>query len=123
MRHIYLASVVAALVGLGPAYVLAGDIVCPKGTLPNGEETPDVKEAWCETPWHGKTVQHGPYRSWWPNGKLGTKGQYVYGKADGKWQGWYSNGELQGEEWFDLGRKVKARYFDKQGHPAHEPET
>ena len=91
--------------------------------MPKAEETPEAREAWCEILWHGKTVQHGPYRSWWPNGKLASKGQYVYGKADGKWQGWYGNGQVQGEELFDLGRKVKSRYFDKQGHPANAPET
>jgi antitoxin component YwqK of YwqJK toxin-antitoxin module len=66
---------------------------------------------------------HGPYRSWWPNGKLGTSGQYVYGKAEGKWRGWYRTGELQGEEWFENGKSVKVIYYDKKGHIVSEPET
>ena len=115
---------VALVLGLGVVgAALAGDITCPKGTKPNGEDTPDVKEAWCEITWHGQTVQHGPYRAWWPNGKLGTSGQYVYGKAEGKWIGWYPSGQVQGEEWFESGKKVKGRYFDKLGHETNVPET
>jgi len=106
-----------------PALALADGIGCPKGTTPNGESEPDVSEAWCEILKDGRTVQHGPYRSWWPNGKLGTEGQYEYGKQTGRWRGWYETGELQGEEWYEHGKKVKARYFDKQGHEIPEPKT
>ena len=117
-------SITTLILALGVASVaFSGDITCPKGSRPNGEDTPDLKEAWCETTWHGQTVQHGPYRAWWANGKLGTSGQYVYGKAEGKWRGWYPSGQLQGEEWFQGGKKLKSRYFDKKGHVANEPET
>ncbi len=54
------------------------------GSNLHGEDTPDVREAWCETRYQGKTVQHGPYRAWWPNGQLGTSGTYVYGKQEGR---------------------------------------
>jgi antitoxin component YwqK of YwqJK toxin-antitoxin module len=123
VRVSLVAILISSFIAGGSAMARSGDVTCPKGTVPNGEITPEVKEAWCEIMWHGKTVQHGPYRSWWPNGKLGTTGQYVYGKAEGKWQGWYSTGQLQGEEWFENGRKVKAIYYDRKGNVAHEPET
>jgi hypothetical protein len=111
-----------ALIWLNPQAAPAEDITCPKGTTLHGETTPDVREAWCELRWHGKTVQHGPYRAWWLNGTLGTLGQYVYGKAEGKWRGWYQTGQLQGEEWFSEGNKVKSLYYDRKGHVVAEPE-
>ena len=119
----YAHAIVLALTLGVPSACAASAILCPSGTTPNGETTPDVREAWCELKWHDKTVQHGPYRAWWPNGKLGTSGQYDHGKAEGKWTGWYESGELQGEEWFESGRKVKSRYFDKEGREVNEPET
>lgn len=98
------------------ALASADGIDCPAGTTPRGETTPDVSEAWCEVFKDGKTVHHGPYLAWWPNGKLGTKGQYEYGKPVGRWHGWYETGELQGEEWYENGKKVKSRHFDKKGN-------
>ena len=115
--------ILCALAVTASTVSLGAGIACPKGTSPNGEQTPDVNEAWCEVQWHGATVMHGPYRSWWSNGKLGTYGQYVYGKAEGKWRGWYKTGELQGEEWFENGKSVKVIYYDKKGHVVSEPET
>ncbi len=120
-RSIFAFSLVLGVVCANAA--ARGGIGCPKGTTPNGEETPEVSEAWCELQWNGQTVQHGPYRAWWPNGKLGTTGQYDHGKAVGKWTGWYSSGELQGEEWFQNGKKVKARYLDRKGREVDHPET
>ena len=110
------------LVGfLGSGAVLGEDFACPNGTVPRGETTPEVREAWCELTANGKTAQHGPHRSWWPNGRLATKGTYVFGKAEGRWSGWDETGELQGEEWFKNGKIVKARYYDKQGKRISKP--
>ena len=103
--------------------IFAKNIECPKGTTLKGETTPEVSEAWCEVLVNGKTVMHGPYRAWWPNGKLGTEGQYRYGKAVGHWRGWYDDGKPQGEEWFEDGRKVRGNYWNKQGKQIRKPET
>src|SRR5579883_1427928 len=84
-----------------PAISNGGSLVCPKGTTPKAEATPELSEAWCEISKDGTTFQHGPYRAWWPNGKLSTEGQYAYGKQTGRWRGWYVTGELQGEEWYE----------------------
>jgi antitoxin component YwqK of YwqJK toxin-antitoxin module len=116
-------SVIPLLVLAVVGVAFAGDITCPLGTKPSGEDTQDVKEKWCETTWHGKTVEHGPYRAWWPNGRLGSSGQYVYGKAEGKWVRWYPSGKLQSEEWFEAGKRVKSQYFDEFGHKIKSPET
>ena len=106
-----------------PALGCAGDLVCPKGTTPKAESTPEVSEAWCEILKDGTTLQHGPYKAWWPNGRLSLEGQYSYGKQTGQWRGWYETGELQGEEWYERGRKVNSHYFDKAGHEIPEPKT
>jgi hypothetical protein len=50
---------------------LADGIGCPAGTTPRGEETPEATEAWCED---ANYKMHGPFRAWWPNGKLGIEG-------------------------------------------------
>jgi antitoxin component YwqK of YwqJK toxin-antitoxin module len=100
---------------------VAEGIGCPKDTTPNGEETPDGSEAWCETMKEGKIVMHGPYSTWHSNGKLRSKGQYEFGKAAGQWRGWYESGELQGEVWFQNGEKAKSRYLNKQGHEIPAP--
>ena len=108
------------LLALGVGSASAAGIGCPKGTRPNGETLPEVHEAWCEVMHDGKTVLHGPYRTWWPNGKRSSSGQYQYGKAVGKWTGWFPSGRIQGEEWFENGVIVKARYFDEQGKHVSE---
>jgi hypothetical protein len=105
-----------------PSIALTAGIVCPNGTTPRVETTPDSRKAWCELQWNGKTVNHGPYRSWWSNGRLGTEGTYVSGRQDGKWRGWYPSGQLQGEEWYDNGRMVRSRYYDKKGRVVGRPE-
>ncbi|MDH4099873.1 MAG: hypothetical protein OEV28_04800 [Nitrospirota bacterium] len=110
-----------ALFAFGSICFGAEKIDCPKGTTPKAETTPEVSEAWCELHENGKAVMHGPFRAWWPNGKLGTEGQYDHGKAVGVWRGWYETGELQGEEWFENGKKVRSRYLDKQGRETREP--
>jgi antitoxin component YwqK of YwqJK toxin-antitoxin module len=109
-------NVLAWLMMLIASNTYANDIQCPPGSLSNGESTPELVEAWCEVMENGKVVEHGPYRAWWPNGNLGTEGQFNLGKAVGRWRGWYSSGILQGEEWFDKRVKVKSRYFNETGN-------
>jgi antitoxin component YwqK of YwqJK toxin-antitoxin module len=121
MRATFATVAIAALVLSGNSF--AGGIGCPAGTTPNGENTPDVSEAWCEIIKDGKTEMHGPYRSWWPNGKVGNKGQYDHGQMIGQWRAWHENGKLQAEEWYKNGRKIKGLYWDKNGIKTQEPKT
>jgi len=100
------------LLAAGPPVAYGESLNCPMGTTPEGERTPEVSEAWCETIHEGKAVLHGPYRAWWPNGQLGTVGQYHYGKPVGVWRGWYADGKRQGEESFEDGRRVGGRYWN-----------
>jgi len=90
-------------------------ITCPDGATLNGETTPEAGESWCELPLNGTVVMHGPYRSWWPDGTLGTSGRYDRGKAVGKWSGWFPSGKLQGEQWFEDDKLVRARYWNEEG--------
>jgi hypothetical protein len=92
----------------------AGSLKCPKGTIPNGEGTPEVSEAWCERSLDRS--MHGPYRAWWPNKKLGTTGQYANGVAVGRWTGWYQSGRIQGYEWFEAGKLIRSQYWDESGN-------
>ena len=101
---------------------LAGGVSCPKGTKPNGEQIPgEVAEAWCELEISGQIVMHGPYRAWWPNGQLGTVGQYRSGVAVGKWSAWYPSGKLQGHEWFEAGRSVRTKQWSEAGRKLANP--
>ena len=58
---------------------------------------------------------HGPYRAWWPNGRLGTKGQYEDGVQVGEWVGWYASGKLQGREWYVKGKLSHSEYWSESG--------
>ncbi len=105
----------AALAFAGAVVSAAPDpLQCPPGTVANGEQTPDVDEEWCEIP-GAPPVLHGPYRAWWPNGKLGTRGQYTTGKRTGKWIGWYPSGKLQGNEWYVSDKLSRSEYWKESG--------
>lgn len=114
-------TALAIVLSLAGSLVFAAGIGCPKETRLNGESTPDVSEAWCEVAHDRVKVLHGPYRAWWPNGKLGNAGQYHFGRAVGKWTAWHPNGKLQGEEWFADGVIVKARFFNEAGKEVPQP--
>lgn len=122
MRTSFVAVVIASLV-LGGNSVLAGGIGCPAGATPRGETTPDVSEAWCEVIKDGKPEMHGPYRAWWPNGRLGNEGEYSYGQKVGHWRAWHENGKLQADEWYENGRMIKGLYWEKNGKKVQKPET
>ena len=106
-----LARVLLASMVVLSAALLADDksLDCPDGTSPNAESTPEIIEAWCELMHNGVTVMHGPYKAWWPNGALSVSGNYDYGKPVGKWTGWYMDGKIQGEDWFEDGKLVRER--------------
>ena len=108
------------LVG-GPTVAYGESLKCPIGATVKGERTPEGSEAWYEAVYEGKAVLHGPYRAWWPNGQLGTDGQYQYGKPVGVWKGWYADGKRQGEEGFADGRRVRGRYWNENGKPVANP--
>ncbi|MBX2882804.1 MAG: hypothetical protein KTR32_22835 [Granulosicoccus sp.] len=90
---------------------LAGNFTCPPDTILNEESRPELSVSWCEVIINGDTVFHGPYRAWWPNGRLGNEAHYEYGVPVGLWRGWYASGALQGSNLYENGVVVhKERY-------------
>lgn len=93
---------------------LAGNFTCPYDTILNEETKPQLSVSWCEVVINGQTVFHGPYRAWWPNGRLGNEAHYEYGVPVGLWRGWYESGRLQGSNLYEDGVVVhKERYPDE----------
>jgi antitoxin component YwqK of YwqJK toxin-antitoxin module len=90
--------------------VAAEDIACPKGTIQNGAEAPGVTEAWCELE-TDRSQLHGPYRSWYGNGILGTMENYNHGKRDGKAEYRWGNGKLQASGQYKNGVREGAWIF------------
>lgn len=90
-------------------------MVCPEGTRPAAETVPEVREAWCELFTDGGVKQHGPYQARYPNGVLGTKGQYYEGQPVGRWFGWYASGAKQGEISYEDGVIASEIYWTEDG--------
>ncbi len=44
--------------------------------------------------------QHGYWESYWSNGTLSSKGNYINGKQDGYWESYHYDGELYEQEYF-----------------------
>lgn len=113
---------------------VAENIGCPKGTIQNGENDPGITQAWCELA-SDRSQFHGPYRSWYGNGVLGTMENFNHGKRDGKaeyrWgngrlqaSGQYKNGEREGSWVFSDVKGVKtshAKYKHGKLASGHEP--
>ena len=115
MKKIFLIIPILILLS---SFSIAQNIECPPNSKRAGEETPEVSETWCETKnSKGQTVIHGPYLAWYPNGTLGTKGQYHYSQATGFWEAWYENGQKEAEGNFEDGKEVgEWKYWDKKGN-------
>ncbi len=45
----------------------------------------------------GEAINHGPYRSWWPGGKLASEGRYETGERIGPWSFRWENGRRKEE--------------------------
>jgi antitoxin component YwqK of YwqJK toxin-antitoxin module len=66
-------------------------VSCPVGTKPVTQELPQDKEERCILERNGK--RHGPFQTWYPNGRLRQEGNYRYGQAQGQWTYYYPNGQ------------------------------
>jgi hypothetical protein len=95
---------IASLFGL-PA-VDAG-ITCPAGTTAADARPPAGREEWCERVGRdGSRIRHGPYRAWYPDGRLKIEGQFVEGDKSGHWTFWHGNGL-----WYGRGQKKEEGEF------------
>jgi len=94
---------------------LAKDIGCPIGTIQNGENQPGITQSWCELA-ADRSQFHGPYRSWYGNGVLGTMENFNHGKRDGKAEYRWGNGRLQASGQYKNGeREGKWMFSDVSG--------
>lgn len=73
-------------------------IACPRGTALTGARPPAGREQWCEKlDQSGNRVRHGPYRAWYPDGRIKIEGQFVEGDRSGRWTFWHGNGLWDGK--------------------------
>jgi len=63
-------------------------------------------ERWWPIPFKKEGPSLGPTHPGWPYGQKYLIGSYKDGKKDGKWTGWYENGQKEYEEIFRNGRKI-----------------
>ncbi len=73
-------------------------IACPGGTALTEARPPAGREQWCERlDQSGNRVRHGPYRAWYPDGRIKIEGQFVEGDKSGRWTFWHGNGLWDGK--------------------------
>jgi hypothetical protein len=57
------------------------------------------------------SLPNGPYREFYPNGKVKTEGQYVKGSFDGTWLYYDDEGLIIGKGTFRMGNGSQSAYF------------
>jgi hypothetical protein len=72
-------------------------VTCPDGTVLAEARPPVGREQWCERLPLGIDRRHGPYRAWYPDGRVKIEGQFVNGRKAGRWVFWHGNGILNGK--------------------------
>jgi hypothetical protein len=78
----------AALAGLLARAPADHSLACPAGTARVEARPPAGPEAWCER--DGR--RDGPYRAWYPRGRLKIEGAFADGRKTGRWTYWHGNG-------------------------------
>ena len=81
------------------------DHECPKGAKPMGKNGDML---WCEKTAGDAVVKDGPFRAWWPTGKLSQQGAFAAGERVGAWTSWWDTGVKQEEGSYDQGKKTGA---------------
>ena len=108
-----------------PVLAVAAPVIgCPDGTIQNGVEAPGITQAWCELA-TDRTQYHGPYRSWYGNGVLGTMENFNHGKREGKAEYHWGNGKLQASGQYRNGERDGNWIFgdfkgDRVGHATYK---
>ena len=72
------------------------ELKCPKGTEAYGGRPPLGNREYCGRPGPADSPEsvtnHGPWRYWWPNGKLQHSGKYKDGQKHGQFTQWADTG-------------------------------
>jgi hypothetical protein len=93
-------ALIMVLMACGQEEPAPGGLACPDGTTPVGR----VGEGtWCEK---AKSIKHGPYRLWRPNGTIAMEGTYRDGLETGEWKLHWESGALLETGVFRDGKKV-----------------
>jgi antitoxin component YwqK of YwqJK toxin-antitoxin module len=58
------------------------------------------------TPRNENNQPHGYWESYFSDGQLNYKGNYVNGKPHGYWDSYWDNGELDYKGFYDMGKEV-----------------
>jgi antitoxin component YwqK of YwqJK toxin-antitoxin module len=53
-----------------------------------------------------KNQRHGYWETYWSNGQLWYKGNYINGYKDGYWESYYSNGQLKSKGNYINGNEI-----------------
>ena len=85
------------------------ELKCPKGTEYYGGRPPLGNREYCGRPGAADSPErvsnHGPWRYWWPNGKLQHSGQYKDGQKHGKFKQWADSGQQISEGTYEMDLK------------------
>jgi hypothetical protein len=98
MSRARLAAVIGAGTMVGLAMLLGlpavnADVTCSGGTAVVEARPPAGREEWCERRGAaGRPIRQGPYRAWYPNGRLKIEGEFLDGEKSGRWTFWHGNG-------------------------------
>ncbi len=110
---------------VGCAKSKAKPLKCPSGAEIIGSGPPTGKREYCAKP-HKKTgelIKHGPWRSFWPNGKVESTRVYKKGKEHGKFRTFTMDGKKILEGRYEKGLKVGVwRKYARSGVLAKESE-
>jgi antitoxin component YwqK of YwqJK toxin-antitoxin module len=60
-------------------------------------------------------AEHGPSKSWYPNGNIEPEGELKWNLHHGSFKSWYENGSLKNEGVFELGHAIWRKKWDEAG--------
>ena len=99
LDHPWTLLAIGIVVGVGVGIHLSSrealdpSVSCPDGTRVHTTIDRTIRRQWCFIPEAG--TRHGPYRSWYPNGRLRVRGQYAAGQQTGTWTSWSEDGRAR----------------------------
>jgi uncharacterized protein len=99
-------------------YSIAGDIIT-QGEYSDGEKNGEWKFKSGDYSEEGKYItglKDGVWKSFYTNGKLRFKGNFVQGNPDGQQTFYYESGKIKEEQYFQMGIREKTwKKFDEEG--------
>ena len=96
----WLISILLLMAISAPSVVIAASISCTDGTTLVEKKN----ESFCEKrdKRTGKSIKHGPYISYYKNGKVASQGSYQNGQRADLWIDYYDTGKKKAERHIDL---------------------